>query len=244
MNALDFPVRHSRLKNMAKSPAHYLHALADVDGAGSAAQQLGTAIHSLVLGGAPVLAFPGATRRGKEWDAFKADNLGSTIVTKDELETAHAVHAAIQADPNAVAALTGMREYKKHWSIGGRACVSTLDVYQPGSHITDLKTCRSAHPRAFARDARRFHYDSQLAFYDDAVGGVPDHYIVAAETVAPYPVTVFRLTPATIEMGRALYRSWWEWLMGCEENNFWPGYSRLIESLDLADNDGLDWGES
>jgi hypothetical protein len=231
---------------MAQSPAHYLYGIQQTDGGGSAAQQLGTAIHALVLGGLPLVVFPGARREGKKWEAFRADHEGrSTIITADQMETAQAVLKSIMADPNAVRVLDGYREYRKEWSIGGRACVSTLDVFQPGSHITDLKTCKTAKPSRFMWDAKKFHYDSQLAFYDDAIGGVPDHYIVAAETTAPFPVVVYRMAPETIEMGRALYRSWWERLMGCEENDFWPGYSNLIEELNLAEEgDGLDWGEA
>ena len=244
INPRDVRVRHSSLKNMGKSPAHYLHALQNPMKS-SAAMTLGSAIHSFVLGGAPVIGYSGATRRGKEWEAFAADHPGAIILTGEELERAVACRDAIKADPNVMDVLDGEREKAINWSHGGRACVSTPDVHNPGKWITDLKTTNCAKPSKFLYQARTLNYDSQLAYYDAAVGGVPDHYIVAVETTAPFPVVVFRVAPSTIEMGGALWRSWFERLRVCEDSDDWPGYSRLIETLEFPqEGDGLEWGDT
>lgn len=236
------PVRHSSLKNMGKSPAHYLEAL-QTPFESTAAMKLGTAIHSMVLGGSPVIGFEGG-RRGKAWEAFESDHPGMIILTTDEHERAIACRDSIAADPNAMRVLEGNYEQVVNWEHGGRACVSTLDVHNPGKWITELKTTISAKPSKFLYQARNLNYDSQLAFYTEAVGGgIPEHFIVAVETAAPFPVTVFRVMPSTIELGRALWHSWFERLRVCEESDDWPAYSRLIEELAFPqEGDGLDWG--
>lgn len=244
MNPRDVPVRHSSLKNMGKSPAHYYEALQSTHKP-TAAMLLGSAVHSLVLGGPTVVLFDGAeTRRGKRWDAFSADHSGCIALTSDEYDRAQACRDAIQADPNAVRVLQGDSEKVVNWDFGGRACVSTLDVHNPGKWITELKTTISAKPSKFLYQARSLNYDSQLAYYDEAVGGVPDHYIVAVETTAPFPVVVYRVATSTIEMGAALWRSWFERLRVCEDSDDWPGYSRLIEDLEFPQDEALEWGDT
>jgi hypothetical protein len=226
---------------MGRSPAHYLHQLHNPMEP-TAAMQIGTAIHAAVLGGAAPIIYPGASRRGKAWDEFKLVNEGRLILNETEADTVARVVGAIVENPNAMIVLKGEREKMVKWNHGDRACQSTPDVHSPGSHITDLKTCKSAKPNDFLWQAKKLCYHSQLAFYDAAVGGVPDHYIVAAETSPPYPVVVYRIARSTIEMGAALWRSWFERLRVCEDSNDWPGYSRLIEDLEFPqEGDGLDW---
>lgn len=241
MNPRDVPVRHSNLKCMGQSPAHYLHRI-NTPSEPSSAMALGTAIHAAVLDGKPPLVYGGAARRGKDWEAFRGDNPDATVVTVAEAHTIAMVAKAVLADRNAARVLEGEREKTILWNHGDRACQSTPDVVNKGrGFITDLKTCKTANPRDFMWQAKKLAYHSQLAFYDAAIGGVGDHYIVAAETSPPYPVVVYRLARSTIELGRALWMSWFERLRVCEDAGDWPGYSRLIEDLEFPQDAELDW---
>ena len=66
------PVRFSHLRAYGRSAMHGHHARTQPEQEPTAAMQLGSAVHALVLGNKPVVAYPGAVRRGKEWEAFAA----------------------------------------------------------------------------------------------------------------------------------------------------------------------------
>ena len=242
------PLRFSHLKWMAESPAHYRHAV-DTPWPSTAAQSLGTAVHRL-MEGRPLPVYPGAVRRGKEWEAWKLEH-GAESVTAEEDRTARAMVASIHRHPVASTLVgVGVHERRIDWTFGGRAASSTPDLYriQPcGGFVVDLKTCRSAKPDLFLRDVRRYHYHAQLAFYRQAIGAVEDvdpstlqAYIVAVESRAPYPVTVVRMTSRALLDGLASCYLWLERLRICEAADDWPGYSDHIAiDFDTADDDDV-----
>lgn len=242
------PIRFSHLKWMAESPAHYRHAV-DTPWPSTAAQSLGTAVHRL-MEGRPLPVYPGAVRRGKEWDAWRAEH-GAESVTAEEDRTARAMVASIHCHPIASSLmLTGTMERRIDWTFAGRPASSTPDLYRVGSGggiVVDLKTCRSAKPDVFLRDVRRYHYHAQLAFYREAIGQAenvaPDSlqaYIVAVESRAPYPVTVVRMTDRALRDGLASCYLWLERLRVCEAAGEWPGYSDHAPiDFDTADDEDV-----
>lgn len=232
-------LRFSRLKRFAQSPAHFIGA-AEMNGSGL---DIGSAAHSMLLGGVDVVAYPGKVRRGKEFDAFEADNRGALILTQSEYRRAKGMADAVRAVPEAMRVLDGEREKTFTWKLQGRLCRGTPDV-RSDKFITELKTGETADPRFFPFKVRRFCYHGQLAWYSDGavLAGLPDpqeHYVVAVEAAQPHVVTVFRMTPDAIEQGRRTVRVWFERLLQCEAAQQWPGYSQSIVELSLPQ----DWSD-
>jgi PDDEXK-like domain of unknown function (DUF3799) len=233
------PVRFTHLKLMALSAAHYLEAARKETGS----MERGTALHSLVLGGKQVLAYPGKVRRGKEYDAFVAANTNAQILTASDYGRAAGMAEAVLRNRQAMEVLAGQHELEIDWTCLGRKCQSHLDVLGGGGQwITELKSAVSSNPDRFAWQSQRMAYNAQLAFYWEAVLqsglGVPrDAYVVAVESSAPYVVTVMRLTARALDQGQRSFRLWLERLLGCEAANEWPGYAEGIVPLDVPEDD-------
>lgn len=243
------PLRFSRLKLMGKSPAHYAAAVS----AESTSMETGTAADALLLGGQQVLAYPGSVRRGKEYEAFCDAHPGALIVTQKEGAKALGICEAVQACPDAVRLLQGARQEALCWEFDGRLCRGTPDVRGmdgAAPFLTDLKTGETSDPRFFPFKVRRFAYHAQLAWYEMGVqlAGLPpiaNSYIVAVEQDPPHVVTVYRLTPRSIELGARLWRLWFEQLRVCEQADHFPPYTQSIVDLDLPDDEeAIDIGDA
>lgn len=222
------PVRYSNLRNLSKSPAHYLSSIT-IPRKDSPAMALGRATHSIVLeGGAGLLVYEGE-RRGKAWAEFKDTHPEQEIVTAAEYDRAKAIADAVLADPVAAPLLRGsevLNEQRVTWEMDGLPCALRFDALGP-TWLADLKTTGDAAPRAFQRHAERYLYHAQCAWYRSAlVGAQPlDCYLVAVETDAPYAVTVLRLSEDLLELGNRTWRGWWQTLLKCTATNVWPGYA-------------------
>ena len=231
------PVRFSRLKLMALSPAHYHAATQQPTGA----KERGSALHSLVLGGKQVVAYPGKVRRGKEYDEFLAAHADAIILTKSDWSRATGMAEAVTNHRQAMEVLRGQHEVEVDWSYLGRACQSHVDVFTV-DYVTELKSTASSNPDKFAWQSLRYLYDAQLAFYMEAILssglGVPrEAFVVAVESCAPYVVSVMRATERALDHGRRSCRLWMERLLGCEAANEWPGYVGSIVPLDVPEDE-------
>lgn len=205
--------------------------------------ETGTAADLLLLGGREVLAYPGPVRRGSAYDAFCEKHPNALIVTQAEAAKALGIAEAVNACPDAVRLLTGIRQDTMYWDFNGRPCRGTPDVRGDG-FLTDLKTGETSDPRFFHFNVRRFAYHAQMSFYETgvALAGLPpvsESYIVAVEQAPPHVVTVYRLTAATIELGARLWRLWLEQLQVCEASGAFPPYSQSIVDLELFDDNEL-----
>lgn len=232
------PLRFSTLKRIGQSPAHYHAALQEE----SYDMERGSAVHAMVFGTHEVLGWEeGRPRRGRDYEAFEADHPGALILTASEYATARAMAKAIQGHREAMSVLDGEVEKTFLWDLNGRPCRGTPDVRNDVKRFhTELKTGETSNPRKFKWKVRDFCYHGQLAWYSDGalLAGLPeptDHYIVAQEAAAPYVVTVFRVKPRTIDLGRRLICLWLETLAACESVDFWPGYVQGIADLDLEE---------
>lgn len=240
----DIPIRFSNLKAMSRSPLHYEHHIAE-GRPDSAGMRLGRLVHWRVLGALPddedgkIVVYDGE-RRGNAWKDFAAANEGADIVTAKEYEESEPIARAVSENEIAAPFVRGEFERRILWKFAGRDCSGRLDVIGRanfGRFVTDLKTTADASPRGFERLALRMNYHAQLAWYSDAMQEIGEPvegaYIVAVETKAPFAVTTFRLTPALLEEGRKVYRSWFESLRNCEESAHWPGYAQTVVTLDV-----------
>ncbi len=242
-------LRFSTLKHFASSPAHfaYWHGR---EMEPSAAMRIGTAVHSAVLGGAPVVRYDGV-RRGKAWDAFEASYPGATILTATEYDTAQACRNAIWYNGEAFKHCglgIGINERLIEWDFNGVPFRSTPDRYYVPSDaatLVELKTTRSAQPAKFLRDATSRHYHAQLGVYRAALASVgvtvAKALIVAVETVPPYNVTVLELTDRALDVGYRTACGWLEQYKVCEASGEWPGYVQGPVTFDIEPEMDLDF---
>jgi len=238
------PVRFSHLKQIARSPAHYLASLKFRPD--TAAMRLGRIVDVALLGGPPVVVWEGS-RRGKAWEQFQEQHLDDEIVTYSEYEAADPVIRAVRNHEHAMYLLgSGTPKQRIYWDWLGRSCTGEPDV--AGKYLVDLKTTRCAEPGRFSKQAMWLSYHAQLAWYRQGMllsGAEPPTqvFIVAVETTTPFPVTVFQLTERAIEQGERLCRLWMERLLSCESTNEWPGYVQSAVDLDVPDELELSFGD-
>lgn len=199
--------------------------------------QRGTAVHALLFGTRKVIGYPGATRRGKEYDAFVAANPDTEILTASEHAKAQDMAEAVRSCKLAEPWLQGEAEKTLLFKWMGLDCRATPDVRGDG-FLTELKTSVSSDPLRFQWHALRMHYHAQLRWQEYAVGTpVRDHMIVCVESVAPYPVTVFRVEPRALEAADKLLVLWAERLKNCEQSQSFPPYAQSIVPLDVPNDD-------
>lgn len=235
------PVRFSRLKKMASSPAHFEADFTEQ----TACMEKGSAVDHLIFQSKIVIAYPGKVRNGKDWESFKLDHPDNEfcVVTGAEYEHSRAIAAAIRADRRAMRVLRGERQKEIYWSLCGRSCVSHLDILGTnGGWVTELKVSQTSNPARFRWQALRMLYHCQLAFYSDAaasyLGREPRaHFIVCAEATYPHVVTTFKLTHRAIQLGKRCNRLWMERLLQCEAADEYPGYSQSIVDLDAPEDE-------
>jgi hypothetical protein len=237
------PVRFSRLKAMAKSPAHYLSAVQE-DADDSLAMRLGRGVHAMLLG-MPVARI-NARRKTKAWaDEAKKYSAETELLNANEWAQAEgmatSVHRHKQASELLFAAGVEL-ERTIEWELNGRKCTSRPDARRASELLVDVKTTRCSEPRKFSRDAQFMGYHAQFSFYGEAIrtetGRAPkENYVVAIESKRPYVVTVLEVVPRTIVEGEKCWRLWWERLAVCEAANEWPGYTQTIEPFDVDDGD-------
>jgi exodeoxyribonuclease VIII len=233
-------IHFSELKKMALSPLHYKAAIEKATEP-TRAMSVGTIAHHIVLGertDKKLVVYRGGIRRGKEWDAFKAEHDGAEIVTVPEWDEGEAIAKAILADPVAAPFLKGQHEVPLEWdSAGMKFATRGVDVIGDG-FVAELKSTASAEPGRWQRLALNMFYHVQMVMYREGAASrslvAPDCplYVIGCESKPPYPVTVLHLTPAMIELAQKTIAIWTERLRSCEENNFWPGYAQSVVEWD------------
>ena len=225
------------LKTLAtKTPAHYQHDKANPKS--SAAFDLGTAAHSLILEGdaSGVVVIDVEAKRGKAWteNADYAAANGKIALTSKEWAQVTDMRDAVMAHPLARAALEGGEpEQSVFWSHE----TSTPLKCRPdmlhrggkiGNLIVDLKTVQSASPDEFARSAATFGYHIQQAHYQAglkaATGEDFDFIFVLIEKSAPYLPAVVQLDAEDVARGAELAERSIRIFNECSKSGRWPGY--------------------
>ncbi len=230
---MNSPVRFSHLRAYGRSAAHGHHArTSEVDE--TYAMERGTAVHAMIFGTREVVAYPGATRRGKEYDAFVQAHPDTEILTTAEYHKARRMAMSVLDCKLAAPFLNGVREETLLFKWMGMDCRATPDVRGP-DFLTELKTTANADPTKFLWDARRRHYHAQLRFQEFGCEKhhikILDHWIVAVESTEPHPVTVFHVEPEALEEGEELLMLWAERMKNCEASNVFPPYVDCIVPL-------------
>lgn len=166
---------------------------------------------------------------------------GCEVLDAETHELAERCAFAINAHPAASRLLrAGRAEEIVQWTDHelGVKCKARLDYITP-AHMLDLKSTRRTTIRDMTRDVATLLYHGQLAWYFDGAVAArvlpPDAevYAVAAQTVEPFDVVVFRVGVEALGVGRRLCRSLLEMYVACESSGWWPGLAPEVIPLQL-----------
>ena len=241
----------SRLKELRKSPLHYQHALKHPKE--SAALTLGTAAHTATLEperfAADYAAWGEKTesgrarpRNGKDWDAFKLEHSGRTIITADEYATAVSIQQAVRNDPIARVYLEGLGdpEVTMQWNDGTFDCKGRADwwaKFDARDVLVGLKTTRDIGERPFKAQAARLGYHMQWAHYADGwksiTGSEPIMIEIVVESAAPHVVVCYEIPAEVLNRGRDEVAELKLVLAECEASGRWPGPGTELKIMSL-----------
>lgn len=240
-------LRASDLLRLAQSPLHYR--------AGAPPRRTDRGFFHLVH--AAVLephtlpeqyaVWTGAVRRGKAYDAWRAEQAGRAVVTTAEMQRAMVAATSILGHPTAGPLLTapGESELTITWTERGRPMKGRIDrlAQLPGGRyaLIDLKTYGTTQPRAVARMVAKHGAHVQLAHYRAGLVealGLPaeaiDVYLVSAEGRHPYDVAVLQLAAdGALARGVEERERLLDLLDTCEAEDSWPGCSPGVTELVL-----------
>ncbi len=235
------PFRFSHLKAYGRSPMHGHHARLN-ETKQTGAMQRGTAVDALIYGTRKVAGYPGAVRRGKEYDAFVAENPDTEILTAAEYVKATRMADAVRQSKVAEPYMKGVYQETLLFRWMGMDCRVTPDC-RGSDFITELKTASSSDPSRFIWHARKMCYHAQLRFQEYGCESlemaVRDHWIVCVESDDPHPVTVFHLEPEAREEGEKLLALWGERAKSCEASGQFPPYVQTPVPLEWPKDDEL-----
>jgi hypothetical protein len=129
----------------------------------------------------------------------------------------------------------------------GRQCRATPDLASEKlTWSAELKTTRCADPDQFKWDALRLGYHVQKAMQRMAMranGGKPkEHFIIAAETAKPWPISVLLVEEESLDLGERQMRLWTERLLACEASGIWPPYVQTVVPFKIGEgHTQLEW---
>lgn len=184
------------------------------------------------------------TKAGKEaWESFILEACGREPVSEDEhaelMQVADAVHAHPTAGRILAAGHPSTAEMSLYWTdpdIGAR-CRARPDQVTTDALVVDLKTTANASADAFQRDAWKFRYHVQAAFYLDALRTLrhpaESFVFIAVEKEAPYLVQVFVATDEFVDAGRVAYKADLETYKSCLASGSWPGFPTDAQPLTI-----------
>ena len=230
---MTLPVRFSHLRAYGRSAMHGQHARA-TEADVTRDMERGSGVDALIFGHKKVCGYPGAQRRGKEYEAFAATHQDYEILTMSEYEKARRMADAVLACKLAEPYMKGVAQNTLLFRWMGLDCRTTPDVRGDG-FLTELKTSQTSDPQRFIWHARRMQYHAQLRFQEYGCERhghlIRDHYIVCVESDPPHPVTVFHVEPEALEEGEKLLTLWAERLKNSEASNAYPPYVDCIVPL-------------
>lgn len=93
----------------------------------------------------------------------------------------------------------------------------------------DYKTTTNAHPRHCAKSAGEYGYHQQHAWYEAGliateISEDPDFLLVFQSKTPPFPVTVARIKPHHVDLGRRRNRQAINIYAQCIQTGVWPGF--------------------
>ena len=267
-------VNASSLKRLAVSPLAYRWYLDHPDDGDTASRRDLRANHCLVLEGPEVFGaqyslYPGAVRRGKDYDAHCASHPGTEPLLRSGWDAAHAIAEAVRAHPVAgpLMARPHRSELTVTWTdeATGLQCKGRIDCLTSRAGkdgpllLLDMKGVGEMDVRAIGRQGEKLGWPLQLAHYRAGVraampGRLVEVAILATQTKAPFDVAVLDFA-ADLDAADIERRALLDLLVACRASGEWPGrYPEAVpyerpkwtaneaEPLDTENAFGPDWG--
>lgn len=175
-------------------------------------------------------------------EAWAADKV--PLLTKD-IAKAKAMADVVRKHPMARALFEadGQAELSGYWhdpETGVRLRFRTDWLCEIGGRIigVDYKTTTNAHPGHCAKSAGEYGYHQQHAWYEDGliateISEDPDFLLVFQSKTPPFPVTVARIKPHHVELGRRRNRKGINLYHQCTEAGVWPGFGDHIHNIEI-----------
>lgn len=183
------------------------------------------------------------TTAGKQtWDEFARGNPGKKLIRGADAPIIEGVRNAVWSHPLARKILEAATDaqltviWEDHAT--GLMCKARPDIFCAAGIFADLKTTRSAKPKAFARQACELEYPVQLAHYREGINeaglGVTENYLIAVEKAEPFPLVVFQPTGECAETAIDKWHRAMQTVKRCMDSGVWPGYSESVEEIDYS----------
>ena len=242
-------VSNSDLSQFARSPLHYAFSR-DNPTPSTPAQQLGTAVHTLVL---EEESFPLIyrtlpedinlrTKIGREERDYLLGKVDSPdhLLNADTAKLVNDMAAAVRSHPVAREMLEGaVTEVSRFWEEPfGLRCkcrVDAMPVGQWSDTVVDIKTTVNADPYLdFPRSLARWGYHRQAAFYLKSFPeGRSRFHFIAVESKPPHGVSVMELDARSIAQGLLEVDELVSRFTQCQAEDKWPGYSDFAVPVSL-----------
>jgi hypothetical protein len=184
------------------------------------------------------------------WADFDAKANGRIVLKSDEYENHLTIASGIRSHPELAVLLKNGLAEKSVFAVDpetGLLIKCRTDYFtqlKDINIITDLKSSADARPFPFQRDAYKFGYFQQAAFYSDIwnlIGYPIDTWIITAfEKEAPYAVKLYEIEGADIEFGRKQYRQSLNIAAECHATDCWPAYDTDVIKLHIPGYASID----
>lgn len=226
--------RFSDLKYMERSPLAFRYHK-DNPTPPTAPMVLGNAAHLAIL--EPSMAnfavWPGPGRRfGREWDEWRADNHGKTLLNKTEAEYVEGMKQAVHANPDAHKYLSvGRTELTMVWRDltfrrDFKARIDNLIELDGEPVLVGLKSTVDCRSFRFGNQCHKMSYHVQDAIYQNGyfylTGNLPRVVIIAVDSKPPHESAVYRVPTDVLRQGQTDLARWMDRLAECERTNKWP----------------------
>ncbi len=240
-------LNQSSIPHILKSGAHYLANLSEPRS--TEALEFGNAFHMYVLEPEKfkakyvVKSLDGRTIKGKQEKlVLQASNM--KLISKEDFYCIKKMDDNIKKHSIASKLLVGgyteqVLRFKLRASNGNEVeCKAKLD-YLLSETILDLKNSRdSVDEASFSRTIEKWNYLIQGAFYchgiETLTGRRPDFIFIAVEDVAPFAVTVVKLSEDHYTIGYQKVYEAVDIYEECVRTNIWPSYPEKVYESRLS----------
>jgi hypothetical protein len=198
------------------------------------------------------------------WQAFDAEHASKTVLSVKDHQMATDLHRTVLGHPALgpwfAPGPNPLNELTITWADPptGAPCKARLDavrLFLGCIQILDVKSALDASPGGFGRDAVKFGYLLQGAFYTDGlmecrqalttlldlpesaewvISQIPVAFeFIVAEKAYPWLVARYFLTDDQLEAGRLRYREALRAVVAADATGYWPGYDSAALPLEL-----------
>jgi hypothetical protein len=221
--------------------------------------ELGTALHSMVLGDMPDYTVrPAYYADGKRWHA------SATFCKKWEKERAGELVVSEQENRLLLGAAKSVLDNRRAYKLLNACQMREVSIFakDPDTGLTlkgridflgatllgDLKTTRYPATDAFSKEIVSRRYHVQAAMYKRILSllGEPrsDWYFIMVSLMPPHRVNVRKLRPLAVAQGETILQENLRLLADCLSTNRWPGLDGDPTSDEIGDIDIPSWAQT